>query len=114
MKLKIKWTDNAVCNLESLIENIEKVNPPLVKKIISTIFNKINLLENFPALGRMPIHYPSAQKKVEYLINKIEIPETDLELRELIAGDFLILYGFNNEVVVILFVKHQAQKDYFH
>ena len=114
MKLKIKWTNNAVSNLESLIKNIEKINPSLAKKIISTIFTKINLLENFPALGRIPIHYPSAQQKVEYLIHKIEIPETDLELRELIAGDFLILYGFNKEVIIILFIKHQAQEDYFH
>ena len=114
MKLKIKWTDNAVSNLESLIKNIEKVNPPLTKKIVSTIFNKIKLLKNFPALGRIPFDYQSAQNKVEYLIKKIEIPDADLELRELIAGDFLILYGFNNEIVAILFIKHQAQKNYFH
>jgi plasmid stabilization system protein ParE len=114
MKLKIKWPENAVSNLKNLIENIEKINPSLTKKIVSTIFNKIKLLINFPALGIMPYNYQSAQKKVEYLVNKIEIPDTDLELRELIAAGFFILYCFNNEVKVILFIKHQAQTDYFH
>lgn len=53
--------------------------------------------------------------KVESLVDKGIIPETDLELRELIVGDFLILYGLNtiNNIAIILFIKHQAQEDYF-
>lgn len=115
MKIKIKWTEQAVSNLESLIKDIERINPRLKEKNVKTIFNKINLLQNFPGIGRFPLNYNAALIKVERLVDKAIIPETDLELRELIAGDFLILYGLNtiNNIAIILFIKHQAQEDYF-
>lgn len=40
MKTKIKWTEQAVSNLESLIKDIERINPRLKEKNVKTIFNK--------------------------------------------------------------------------
>ena len=70
------------------------------------------MLQNFPALGRTPHNYLSALKKIEHLINKEALPQTELELRKLIIDEFLILYGISNDIT-ILFIKHHAQKDYF-
>ena len=50
MKKKLKWTENAISNLESLIKNIEKINPAYSYRIVTNIFEKIGLLQNFPAL----------------------------------------------------------------
>ena len=95
MNRTIKWTENAASNLENLIKDIKNINPKLAHRTTTDIFDKINLLESFPAVGRIPKNYTNAQKKVKNLIDIESLPQTDLELRELIIKDYLILYGFN-------------------
>ena len=112
MKRKLIWTLPVLDELEQYVKYLEQKNPNAAKQLVTRIFTSVKLLVNFPGMGRPIQQIEEAKRKAEYRLALEAIPETDLELKELIIDKYTLMYGYNEKAVVILFMKHQAEHDY--
>ena len=83
---KIRWTQQAVADLRSIREFIERDSPRYGRLVAERLFDATSQLEHFPRSGRV-------------------VPELSREdIRELIVGDYRIVYRFEGDVAVLLTV----------
>ncbi|MEM8526060.1 MAG: type II toxin-antitoxin system RelE/ParE family toxin [Bacteroidota bacterium] len=87
---KLDWTFQA---LEDLDEIGEYLSEQSAQELIETIFLKVELLENFPRMGR-------------------KVPELNLpHLRELIIKKYRVIYALPDiDTIHILTVRHSSRK----
>ncbi|MGQ0836066.1 MAG: type II toxin-antitoxin system RelE/ParE family toxin [Gammaproteobacteria bacterium] len=112
MRYSVRLTANFESNPESLRDFLREVGAPHeFGRLIAYLFDElIPNLESFPHLGR------------EYLIRQPESLEgharyrrvskalgSGMELREYIAGDYLLLYAVRRADVFLLSIKHHRQ-----
>ncbi len=76
--VEIHWTQEAQFWLKEIHDYIAKENKKLAKKVISEIFKKVQLLQNFPHIG--------------YIYETID----DEEVRILLYGHYRIAYLTKN------------------
>lgn len=90
--VEIKWTDLAIDNLTDIGNYIEKDSIRYAEIIVNKIFDATNILERFPNSGRV-------------------VPELeDINTRELICGNYRIVYRLLNEKRIdILTIHHSAR-----
>lgn len=69
---QIIWTEPALDELDEIAEYIALSNPSAAKKLVTTVFEKIQRLEDFPAPGRLP---PELKKLLyrEIIVNPCRI-----------------------------------------
>lgn len=72
--VKIEWTDEAKFWLKDIHNYIAEDNKRVASKIIKEIYNKVQILVNFPQIGYV---YPN---------------DRDLEIRILLYGHYRIAY----------------------
>ncbi len=88
---KIIWTNNALQDLEEIAEFIEKDSPQYAKVTIRALYNYTKILKDQPKLGRI-------------------VPEIEsVEFRELIRGNYRIIYQESTESIFILTVHHSSR-----
>lgn len=88
---KIVWTDLALEDLNAIREYIAKDSKFYADRFIDKIIYRVEQLENFPNSGRV-------------------VREFDLEsIRELIEGNYRIVYHVNLDHIGILRVHHSAR-----
>ena len=87
----IIWSDEAVSWLENIYEYIADENPTAAKKVVQQIYEKVQILKNFPQLG--------------YRYDKVEE-----HVRILLYGHYRIAYQYqeNEQTVIILGIFHGA------
>jgi len=86
---RIRWTTDAVNQLEGIVKHIQEDNPDAARKVAQTLLDSIANLETFPQLGR---------------------PGEEVEgTRELVCPPFVIVYRLKDEVAEILYLWHGAQ-----
>lgn len=89
--MRLIWTDNAINRIEGIAEYIREENPTAGKKWKIAIFEKAQLLRKFPRMGRV-------------------VPELNQdEIREIISGNYRIIYLIERNRVSILTVRHSKQ-----
>jgi toxin ParE1/3/4 len=89
--VKVIWTDLAIADLRSIHEYIAQDSKTYADSFIEKILQRVDQLESFPQSGRI-------------------VPEFNKEtLRELILGNYRIVYRVQNEFVGIVRVHHNAQ-----
>ena len=89
--VEIIWTSNALTDLSEIGEYIAKDSPRYAEITVSKLFHKVEILINHPKIGRI-------------------VPEAELEsLRELIEGNYRIIYEIVNHKIFILTVHHSAR-----
>jgi len=89
--VKIIWTNNALQDLEEIAEFIEKDSPHYAKVTIRALYNCMKILKDQPKLGRI-------------------VPEIgSVEFRELIRGNYRIIYQESTESIFILTVHHSSR-----
>ena len=89
--VKVIWTNNALQDLEEIAEFIERDSPYYAKVTIRSIFNYTKVLEDQPNLGRI-------------------VPEVGSEdTRELISGNYRIIYKVFLESIYIITVHHSSR-----
>jgi toxin ParE1/3/4 len=88
----ILWTDQAGADLINISEYISKDSPRYASIFIERIINATNILETHPRSGRI-------------------VPEFEIEtLRELIVGNYRIVYSIvSEEQIDIITVHHSAR-----
>lgn len=90
--VKIVWTDDAIQDLEEIFNYISKDSPISAKRLIERLLQKVEMLQDFPKLGRM-------------------VPEFEKEsIRELIEGSYRIIYHLKTEIEIqITRIHHSAR-----
>jgi len=89
---QIIWTEPALNDLDELAEYIALDKPNAAKKLVRTVFTKVERLESFPKSGRKP----SELKDSRY--------------REVIVPPCRVFYRIENENVLILYVMRSENK----
>ena len=88
---EVRWTPQAAEDLESIAEFIAEDSPHYARLFVINILQVINILIDFPRSGRI-------------------VPElNDPVIREIILGNYRIVYRFRDEIVEILTVYHGAR-----
>ncbi len=89
--MKIIWTELAVENLEEFADYIARDNPSVAHKWIIKIQKSVNKLKNFAEAGR-------------------KVPEIKRgDIREIIEGNYRIIYRVESVGISILTVRHCSQ-----
>ena len=88
---EVRWTDQAVEDLRSIREFIERDSPRYGRLVAERLFEATTRLEEFPRSGRI-------------------VPNLDREdLREIVVGDYRIVYRVEKEFVVLLTVFRSSR-----
>lgn len=90
--VKIVWTELALGDLKSIHDYISNDSKGYADKIIEKLINRVDPLEAFPKSGR-------------------KVPEFDSEtIRELIEGNYRIVYRIYPNHIGIVRIHHSARK----
>jgi len=90
--VKIIWAERAIDDLTSIAEYSSRYSDKYASSIITKLFNKANILKKMPRIGRI-------------------VPEkNDENIRELIEGNYRIIYEIRSEDrIEILLVHHSSR-----
>jgi toxin ParE1/3/4 len=89
--MKIIWSPLAIDRASEIAEYITLDKPAAADKWISTVFSKVERLASSPEIGRV-------------------VPEIeDEQFRELIYGNYRIVYRIEKKQVSILTIRHGKQ-----
>ncbi len=89
--MKIIWSPLAIDRTSEIAEYISQDNPTAAQKWVDNIFKKVGLLQFSPEIGRI---VPEIERK---------------EIRELIFGNYRIIYRLGKTNIFILTVRHSKQ-----
>lgn len=89
--MKVIWSPYATERAVSIARRIAEDNPSAAVKWLNTAYDKTGGLADFPGMGRV--------------VPEFNTPDT----RELIYGDYRIIYRYDQEKVEILTVRHSKQ-----
>lgn len=90
--VKIIWTESAVEDLRLIHEYISKDSKRYADRFVEILIERVDQLESFPNSGRV-------------------VPEFNLEsIRELIEGNYRVVYKKTANQVAIIRVHHSARK----
>jgi toxin ParE1/3/4 len=87
----IRWTRQALSDLEAIGDFIARDAPGIAQVFVDRIFDAVQRLERFPRSGRI-------------------VPEVGREdLREVLFGNYRIVYMLSDEEVSVLLVFHASR-----
>jgi toxin ParE1/3/4 len=90
--MKVFWTETAIRNLSAIRTYIEQTSPTYAKRLVDQITSRSKQIAAFPNSGRI-------------------VPEFDNDfVREIIEGNYRIIYAIQGNQVEILAVLHGAQQ----
>ena len=88
MAFKLKWSEEAIEDIESIASYIEKDSPHYAKVVVSKIFEKAELLQSFSKIGRV-------------------VPEINEEnTREIFIYSYRLIYKIKDDVILFIAVVH--------
>ncbi|MBU2591412.1 MAG: type II toxin-antitoxin system RelE/ParE family toxin [Nitrospinota bacterium] len=89
--MRVIWSPLAVDRASEIADYIARDKPSAAEKWIDTIFSKVEQLESSPEIGRI-------------------LPEIDnSQFRELIYGNYRIIYRIETKQISILTIRHCKQ-----
>lgn len=90
--VKIVWAERAIDDLTSIAEYSSRYSEKYASSIVSKLFNKVNILKTMPRIGRI-------------------VPEkNDEKIRELIEGNYRIIYEIRGEERIEVLLVHHASR----
>jgi toxin ParE1/3/4 len=90
--VKVIWAERAIDDLTNIAEYSGRYSEKYASSIVSKLFNKVKILKKMPRIGRI-------------------VPEkNDERIRELIEGNYRIIYQLGDEDnIEILMVHHSSR-----
>jgi len=86
--LRIVWSEEALEDIESIAEYIEKDSPFYAKSVVTKFFEKAELLKEFSLSGRI-------------------VPElNDTNIREIFVYSYRLIYQIENDAIIFVAVVH--------
>ena len=89
--MNVQWSPLAIERISEIAEYISNDDPVAAEKWVNKIFSLVKRLKTFPESGRF----------VPEIKNRI--------FREIISGNYRIIYKYQNTTVLILTVRHGKQ-----
>jgi len=90
-EMKIVWSPLAIDRVSEIADYIAQDKPSAAKKWVDTVFSKVEQLKSSPELGRI-------------------VPEIENDqIRELLYGNYRIVYRMEKKQISILTVRHGKQ-----
>jgi len=89
--VEVRWTSQAADDLEAIVEFISADSPHYARLLAMDILEAVERLADFPQSGR--------------IVPEIRAPE----IREILLGNYRIIYRVRTEAVEILTVYHGAR-----
>ncbi|WP_133510672.1 type II toxin-antitoxin system RelE/ParE family toxin [Candidatus Thiosymbion oneisti] len=89
--MSITWSPLAIDRVSEIAEYIAQDKPRAAEKWVDKIFTLVERLDEFPESGRV---VPEIKNKA---------------FREIISGNYRIIYKYENTEVIILTVRHGKQ-----
>ena len=90
--VKVLWTEFAIEDLKSIQDYISKDSKVYASRFVEKIMSRVDQLEANPKSGRI-------------------VPEFNIEtLRELIEGNYRIIYKIDSDFIGIVRVHHSARQ----
>ncbi len=90
--VKVIWTEQAIDDLTNIAQYSSGYSEKYASTIVSKLFNKTNILKTMPKIGRM-------------------VPERNSEkIRELIEGNYRIIYEISSEDRIDILTVHHSSK----
>ena len=89
--MKIVWSPLAIDRAAEIAEYISSDNPAAAREWVDKIFEKVALLSSSPEIGRV---VPEIERK---------------EIREIIFGNYRIIYRLESVSISILTIRHGKQ-----
>ena len=90
--VKVIWTEYAIEDLRLIHEYISKDSKRYADRFIEKLFERVDQLESFPKSGRV-------------------VPEFNSDsIREIIEGNYRIVYKISSSQVAIIRVHHAARQ----
>lgn len=108
----VRLTANFEANLESVRAFLVELEAPHeIDRSAEYLFEEIiPNLERFPLLGREFLAREPQSVKGQMKLQRVEAAlRRGMELREYIAGNYLVLYALFEETVFLLSIKHHRQ-----
>lgn len=88
---KIIWTTHALADLNNIAEYIAKDSPNYAQRTVELLYHKVEILTKHSKAGRI-------------------VPELNQEnTRELIEGNYRLIYEINDDELYILTIHHSAR-----
>ena len=88
MAFTLKWSEEALEDIESIATYIEKDSPTYAKSVVSKFFEKAEILQEFSELGR-------------------KVPEfNDASIREIFVYSYRLIYKLNKQDISFIAVVH--------
>jgi len=88
MAFTLKWSEEALEDIESIATYIEKDSPIYAKSVVSKFFEKAEILQEFPELGR-------------------KVPEfNDTTIREVFVYSYRLIYKLSQQEILFVAVVH--------
>ena len=88
MAFTLKWSEEALEDIESIATYIEKDSPTYAKSVVSKFFEKAEILQEFSELGRI-------------------VPEfNDTTIREIFVYSYRLIYKLNEQDILFVSVVH--------
>ena len=89
--MRIVWAPLAVDRATEIVEYIAQDKPSAAEKWVNTVFSKVEQLKSAPEIGRI-------------------VPEiNNRQFRELIYGNYRIIYRIEKKQISILTIRHGKQ-----
>ncbi len=90
--VKVIWTEQAIDDLTNIASYSSGYSEQYASAIVSKLFNKTNILKSMPRIGRM-------------------VPERNNDkIRELIEGNYRIIYEISGEDRVDVLTVHHSSR----
>ncbi len=91
MAFRIKWSPQAVEDLEAIYHFISRDSLYYAKSVVKKILDSVKQLETFPKMGRI-------------------VPEINREeIRERIVYNYRVIYKVEKEIIIILTIVHSSR-----
>ena len=91
MKMRVRWTENAVRQLLDIYEYISENSPVYAKRTVDRLTRRSEQIASFPRSGRKVPEYPAE------------------DIREVIEKPYRIIYRIKADQIDVLAVVHGAQ-----
>ncbi|MEX1350098.1 MAG: type II toxin-antitoxin system RelE/ParE family toxin [Desulfobacterales bacterium] len=89
--MKIFWSPLAIDRSSEIVDYIAQDKPSAAEKWISTVFSKVEQLKSSPEIGRI-------------------VPElNNAQFREIIYGNYRIIYRIEKKQISVLTIRHGKQ-----
>ena len=89
---KVIWTDNALQDLNDIGEYISKDSERYAQLTVNRLFDSVDILESYPFSGKVVPEY------------------NDISIREIIKGNYRIVYQIVNENRIDILTVHNCAR----